>query len=139
MANLRPDSGVSLYGAPSRKSFSSTTMILSGVWLLAFIVIHVKQFKYGPAYEVEGSGIHDLYRVEMENFANPLLVGFYVISMLVVGSHLWHGVSSAVQSVGADHERWTPRVLVAGRVAAVAIAGTFIVIALWAFLTGARS
>ena len=126
-------------GAPSRKSFSSTTMILSGVWLLAFIVIHVKQFKYGPAYEVEGSGIHDLYRVEMENFANPLLVGFYVISMLVVGSHLWHGVSSAVQSVGADHERWTPRVLVAGRVAAVAIAGTFIVIALWAFLTGARS
>ena len=127
-------------GAPSRKSFSSTTMILSGLWLLAFVVIHVKQFKYGTEYEAAaGSGIRDLYRLEMENFENPLLVGFYVLSMLVVGSHLWHGVSSAMQSLGADHERWTPRLIVAGRVAAVVIAGTFVVIALWAHLMGARS
>ena len=33
--------------------------------------------------------------------ANPLMVGFYVLSMLVVGSHLWHGISSAFQSLGA--------------------------------------
>ena len=124
-------------GATSRKSFSSTTMILSGLWLLAFVVIHVKQFKYGTEYEA--AGVRDLYRLEMENFANPLLVGFYVLSMLVVGSHLWHGISSAMQSIGADHETWTPRIVVAGRVFAVAIAGIFIVIALWAHLVGARS
>ena len=51
----------------------------------------------------------------MENFANPLIVGFYVLSMLVVGSHLWHGISSSLQSLGLDHPRWTPRVLVAGK------------------------
>ena len=39
--------------------------------------------------------------------------------MVVVGSHLWHGISSSVQSLGLDHPRWTPRVLVAGKVAAV--------------------
>ena len=33
------------------------------------------------------------------------------LSMLVVGSHLWHGVSSAFQSLGLDHPRWTPRIL----------------------------
>ena len=119
-------------GSPSRKTFASSTMILSGLWLLVFVVIHVKQFKYGPEYLTEGTEIRDLYRLEMENFASPLLVTFYVLSMLVVGSHLWHGVSSAFQSVGAENSRWTPRLLVAGKVAAVAIAGGFIVIVLWA-------
>jgi succinate dehydrogenase / fumarate reductase cytochrome b subunit len=75
----------------------------------------------------------------MENFANPLLVVFYVISMLVVGSHLWHGVASAFQSVGADQSRWTPRIMAAGKTMAVLIAGGFIVIALWAHFLGARS
>jgi len=37
-----------------------------------------------------------------------------------------------------DHPRWTPRVLAAGKVFAVAIAGGFIVIALWAHFAGAR-
>jgi succinate dehydrogenase / fumarate reductase, cytochrome b subunit len=127
-------------GAPSRKTLASSTMIVSGLWLLIFVVIHVKAFKYGPAYEAPGlAGIHDLYRVEMEAFASPLMVGFYVLTMLIVGSHLWHGVSSAFQSLGADQPRWTPRVLVAGKVMAVLIAGGFIVIALWAHLAGARS
>jgi succinate dehydrogenase / fumarate reductase cytochrome b subunit len=59
--------------------------------------------------------------------------------MVVVGSHLWHGISSAFQSLGADHQGWTPRVLVGGKVLAVLIAGGFIVIALWAHFLGARS
>jgi succinate dehydrogenase cytochrome b subunit len=126
-------------GPPSRKSFASSTMIFSGLWLLVFVVIHVKQFKYGAEYAAPGTGIRDLYRLEMENFSNPLLVAFYVLSMLVVGSHLWHGVSSAFQSAGADQPRWTPRIITAGKVMAVLIAGSFIVIALWAHFVGARS
>src|SRR5450759_537129 len=34
-------------GPPSRKTFASSTMIVSGLWLLAFIIIHVKAFRYG--------------------------------------------------------------------------------------------
>jgi succinate dehydrogenase / fumarate reductase cytochrome b subunit len=125
-------------GPPSRKTFASSTMIVSGIWLLAFLVIHVKAFRYGTEYEWPAGG-RDLYRLEMENFANPLMVGFYVLSMVVVGSHLWHGVSSSVQSLGLDHPRWTPFIRTAGRIVAVVIAGGFIVIALWAHLTGGRS
>ena len=32
-------------GRPSRKSIASSTMIFSGLWLLVFIVIHVKAFR----------------------------------------------------------------------------------------------
>lgn len=126
-------------GSPSRKTFSSTTMIVSGLWLLVFVVIHVKQFKYGTEYAAPGTGVRDLYRLEMENFSNPLLVGFYVLSMFVVGSHLWHGISSALQSLGADQPRWTPRALVAGKLFAILVATVFIVIALWAHFVGARA
>ena len=120
-------------GRPSRKTIASTTMIFSGLWLLLFLVVHVKAFRYGVEHEWPAGG-RDLYRLEMENFSNPVTVGFYVLSMLVVGSHLWHGVSSAFQSLGADNVKATPRLLVAGKVAAVLIAGGFIVIAVWAFV-----
>jgi succinate dehydrogenase / fumarate reductase, cytochrome b subunit len=122
-------------GAPSRKTFASSTMIFSGLWLLLFIIIHVKAFRYGTEYEWPAGG-RDLYRLEMENFANPLMVGFYVLSMLVVGSHLWHGISSAFQSLGADKPAWTRVILPAGKVIATLIAAGFIVIALWAHFSG---
>ena len=123
-------------GSPSRKTFASSTMIVSGLWLLLFVIIHVRTFKYGTEYAAPGSGIRDLYRLEMETFASPLTVGLYVLSMLVVGSHLWHGIASGVQSLGADPPRWTPRLLVASRAIAALIAGGFIVIALWAHFAG---
>lgn len=120
-------------GKPSRKTLASSTMIVSGLWLLAFIVIHVKAFRFSPEYDWPAGG-RDLYRQEVENLSNPLMVAFYVLSMVVVGSHLWHGISSGFQSLGADHPTWTPRLIVAGRVFAVAIAGGFMIIAVWVYL-----
>src|SRR5262249_36116980 len=124
-------------GRPSRKTIASSTMIASGLWLFLFIIIHVKAFRYGVEHPWPTGG-RDLYRLEMENFTSPLTVAFYVASMVVVGSHLWHGVSSGFQSLGADQPRWTPRVLLFGRAMAVLIPGGFIVIALWAHLVGGR-
>jgi succinate dehydrogenase / fumarate reductase cytochrome b subunit len=120
-------------GAPSRKSVASSTMIFSGLWLLIFIIIHVKAFRYGNEYPWPAGG-RDLYRLEIENFTSPLVLGFYLVSMLVVGSHLWHGASSSLQSLGFDHPRWTPRILLIGKLMAVLIASGFVVIAVWAHL-----
>jgi succinate dehydrogenase / fumarate reductase cytochrome b subunit len=125
-------------GRTSRKTIASSTMIVSGLWLVVFIIIHTRAFRFAPEYPWPGGG-RDLYRQEMENLSNPLVVAFYVLSMVVVGSHLWHGVSSAFQSLGADNNRWTPRILLGGKVMAVLIAGGFIVIALWVHFAGARS
>jgi succinate dehydrogenase / fumarate reductase cytochrome b subunit len=127
-------------GKPSRKSLASSTMIVSGLWLLAFLVIHVKAFHDGWGNEYPWSeGGRDLYRQELETLSNPFLAGFYILSMVIVGSHLWHGISSSLQSLGLDHPVWTPRVLLAGKTIAVLIAGGFIVIAVWAYLQGGRA
>jgi succinate dehydrogenase / fumarate reductase cytochrome b subunit len=124
-------------GPPSRKSFASSTMIVSGLWLLAFLVVHVKTFRFGVEQEWPAGG-RDLYLLEMQAFTNPLIVGFYVISMVVVGSHLWHGISSAFQSLGLDTPAWTRFILPAGKAIAVLIAAGFIVIAVWAHVNGVR-
>src|SRR5437870_1928685 len=87
-------------GGTSQKGLASSTMILTGLALLVFIPIHVKMFKYGPEYQYGATAMRDLYRLERENFSSPLAVGLYVLAMVVVGFHLWHGVSSSFQSLG---------------------------------------
>ena len=49
-------------GHTSRKSWASTTMILSGLFLLVFVPFHLKTFKYGPHYESAEPGVRDLWR-----------------------------------------------------------------------------
>ena len=122
-------------GSPSRKTVASSTMIFSGLWLLVFIIIHVKMFRYGTEYAWPAGG-RDLYRLEMENFASPLTVAFYVVSMLVVGSHLWHGVVGSAQSLGAPWPSRARGPLLVGKTLAVLVAGGFIVITLWVHFVG---
>lgn len=121
-------------GYTSRKSLASSTMILTGVWLIVFLILHAKAFREGWAHDYPWpKGGRDLYRTEMETFSSPLTVGFYVLTLVMIGAHLSHGISSAVQSLGLTHPRWTPRILLFGKVVAVLIAGAFMVIAVWAY------
>jgi succinate dehydrogenase / fumarate reductase cytochrome b subunit len=125
-------------GKPSRKSIASTTMIVSGVVIVLFVLVHLLQFKFGPEYAVTSAasgtvGERDLYRLEIENFSNAVIVGFYALCMVVIGFHLWHGISSALNSLGVDHPRSTPTILRITRVVAVVLAAGFLFIPIWVF------
>jgi len=123
-------------GHTSRKSFASSTMIASGLILLLFIIVHVKQFKFGSYYEtVSELPIRDLYRTEIEVFRNPFWVLFYVIGTLVVGLHLRHGIASGFQSLGLDHPLYTRRLTIIGILLAVIIGAGLGIIPVWAYLT----
>ena len=125
-------------GGASQKSLASSTMILTGLAILIFVPIHVWTFKYGTHYEFT-EGVRDLFRTEAENFSSPIAVGLYIIMMVLVGMHLWHGVPSSFQSLGLNGPKFTPLIRKIGKVSAVVIAGGFIVITLWVFLMGGRS
>lgn len=122
----------------SRKSVASTTMIVTGLITLLFVVTHLGTFKFGTYYETE-SGLRDLYRLQLEIFSSPGYVAFYMACMAVIFLHLWHGLTSAAQSLGVDHPQWTPRILVAGRILAVVLAGGFFVLPLYTFLLARAS
>ena len=127
-------------GAPSRKTLASSTMIYSGIFLLIFLVLHLKTFKYGPHYAVEvnggasAAGMRDLALLAQEVFSDPLYVAFYVVAMVILGWHLRHGFASAFQSLGIDHPAVTPQILRAGTIAAAAIAGGFALIPIAIFV-----
>lgn len=107
-------------GNPSRKNISSQTMIYTGLVLALFTVVHVWMFKYGPglsqgyAFELHGEQTRDLYRLVVEKFKNPLIVGAYSAVMILLASHVRHGFWSAFQSLGAYHPRYTPLIQTLG-------------------------
>jgi succinate dehydrogenase / fumarate reductase cytochrome b subunit len=126
-------------GHTSRKTLASSTMIWSGLFLLVFIPIHIKTFKYGAYYEAAEPGVRDLSRLVVEIFSRPGWVAFYVVGMIVVGLHLWHGAASTLQTLGADTPRVTPVIRRVGLALAIILAVGFISIPLWIFLAGGRS
>jgi succinate dehydrogenase / fumarate reductase cytochrome b subunit len=127
-------------GGPSRKSVASSTMIATGLFLLLFVPLHLKTFKYGPYYEAAGEpGVRDLHRLVVEIYSHPGYVLFYIVSMVLVGLHLWHGVSSAFQTVGVDSRRWTPGIRRFGWLMALVIAVGFMTIPIWIYFFGGRA
>ena len=122
-------------GHTSRKSLSSTTMIWSGIFLAVFVVIHVKQFKFGSWYLVENSEVRNLFATEVEVFSNPFWVIFYVIATLLVGLHLRHGIASGFQSLGIDHPVYTKRLTTLAILLAALIGLGLAVIPVWVYFT----
>jgi succinate dehydrogenase / fumarate reductase, cytochrome b subunit len=123
-------------GHTSRKSLASTTMIATGLAMFLFLLIHVRQFKYGAWYTAAAdASIRDLYRTEVEVFRQPFWVVFYVICMLFVGLHLRHGISSGFQSLGVDHPLYTRRLVTWGIVGAIVIGIGFAIIPVWVYFT----
>jgi succinate dehydrogenase / fumarate reductase cytochrome b subunit len=124
-------------GHTSRKSVASSTMIYTGVVTFAFVVFHLVTFKYGPWYTTMGKEgeVRDLYRLTVEVFQSPVMVVFYVASMILIFLHLRHGLSSALQSLGVNHPRYNGAITKAGIALAILIGGGFATIPLAIFFS----
>ena len=86
---------------------ASQTMIFHGLYLFVFVIVHLITFKFGTVYMYKETGMRDIYRLVLEVFQSPLYVGGYIISMAVLGVHLYHGVSSVFQTWGFNHPKYT--------------------------------
>ena len=124
-----------LAGHTSRKSVASSTMIVSGLIALLFVIVHVKQFKYGTWYQtVSDNPVRDLYRTEAEVFGKLGWVIFYMVCASIVGLHLRHGIASGFQSLGLDHPVYTKRLTLVSVVLAIVIGGGLALIPLLLYL-----
>ena len=79
------------------------TMAFSGLVVLSFLIFHVLQFAAGLSphadlYDLEGR--HDVAAMIILSFHNPLVSGFYLLSLVLLGMHLSHGISSVFQTFG---------------------------------------
>jgi succinate dehydrogenase / fumarate reductase cytochrome b subunit len=113
------------YNQPgSNSSFSSRWMGVLGTMILIFLIVHLKEFKLAylgndlpmVTYHVDGHDVtvKNMYYEVEEEFENPFVVGLYIISMIALGFHLFHGFQSAFQTLGLRHPKYTPLIKGAG-------------------------
>lgn len=90
---------------PQVSTLASRTMRIGGVLILVFIVVHILQFTTlsFPGYQnIDPTlGSTDVFANLMLAFHNPLWVVFYVVVMVFLGLHLYHGAWASVRTLGA--------------------------------------
>jgi succinate dehydrogenase / fumarate reductase cytochrome b subunit len=129
-------------GGPSKQSISSRTMIFTGLILLIFLVIHLKQFRFGPGIHegystmADGKELYDLHKLTAETFQNIGWVIVYVGVMILLGFHLRHGIWSALQSLGAMRPKYTPVIYSLALILGILLAVGFLILPIWLYMKG---
>ena len=126
----RGNVGYDVNARKGKKTFATFTMIWSGLFILGFAVQHLMALKFGAHYLYEnesGEIIRDMWLTTIDMFANPFWTVFYLISMFVIGMHLFHAIASAFQTLGIAHQKWTPIIEIVGIVYSVVVALGFAV------------
>lgn len=122
----------------SKKTFSSKTMIWTGIIVAIFIVIHLLNFKYGKEYTTLLPGIaepqRDFYRLVTEFFSKWYNAGMYLAFMTWLAFHLRHGFWSAFQSLGANSPRYSKQLYILGTIIAVLLGLGYLGIPIYIFI-----
>ncbi len=85
---------------PQVSTFASRTMRWGGALLLLFIVLHILHFTTGTIRPTGSFSLPDVYGNVVSSFRIWWVAAFYIVSMVAVGLHLYHGVWSSVRSLG---------------------------------------
>ncbi len=118
---------------PQVSTLASRTLRWGGVLLLVFIIFHILHFTIGsvhPAF-VEGK----IYQNLVTGFAVKWVAVFYLVAMLALAMHLYHGAWSSMRTLGLAKQSAHPLKRYLPLVLAVVITSGFAVIPL-AFLLG---
>ncbi len=128
-------------GGPTKSTLGSRNMIITGLVLMVFLIVHIVQFRFGPEIEdgytatVNGVMVHDLYRVVAETFMQLKWVVFYVGCMCFLGVHFRHGFWSMFQSLGMINPRWSKPIYALGFILAVLLSVGFLFIPIYIYAT----
>ena len=130
------------YAVNSSKSsiWSSRNMGILGTIVLVFLVIHLKDFwaqmHYGgiPTVNYDGKEVRDIYTIVAFWFEKTWYVGLYVFCMIAVAFHLWHGFTSAFQTLGLSHVKYNPLISFVGKAFSIIVPALFALIPIWMYL-----
>ena len=86
-------------------NYASRTMRYSGIILLAFIGFHLGQLTFGKVAE-PGYNAEDVYNNVVIAFNQSWVSIIYIVSMLALALHLFHGAWSLFQSLGVNNPRY---------------------------------
>ena len=135
------------FNNPSANStWMSRNMIITGIMILLFLGLHFYDFwfpelihkyvdKEGAYIMLNGEKVMRYQHELHEKFHDPIRVGIYCLSFVFLSLHLMHGFQSAFQSVGFNHNKYTPTIKKLSNIYAIVVPLGFVVIAVFHFLT----
>ena len=101
------------FGATVQASRSSRIMIWSGLTILAFVIFHLLHYTVRVSYDAAnfidtnaaGEERFDVYKMMIVGFSYIPSSLFYIIAIVLLCSHLGHGVASIFQTLGLRTHR----------------------------------
>ena len=90
---------------------ASRNMFLTGAMIFFFVLYHLLQFTFhvtNPQYQgfTEPSGRFDVYSMVVAGFSNFWIAAAYIIAMVLLGIHIWHGISSMFRTLGITRPKY---------------------------------
>ena len=124
-------------------SWASKNMALLGILIFAFLMLHMGDFwwkmKQNQLDMVSYAGfdhaVKDLYTRVSIAFKELWIVIAYLVGLLALFFHLWHGFDSAFQTLGLRHKKYTPLISAVGKAYSILVPIGFAIIPLYIYFT----
>lgn len=95
------------YEKTVQATWASRYMAMTGIVLLLFVLFHLAHFTWRTTSpEVAAFGPYDVHQMLIAEFSKPHLAAFYILAMIALWQHLWHGATSLFQTLGLNHRRY---------------------------------
>jgi succinate dehydrogenase / fumarate reductase cytochrome b subunit len=98
--------GYTQYESSGGRTLSSRTMPYTGLIILGFVIFHLINFSFVDKTD------RTIFQIVSSAFANPLYVIIYILVMIIVALHVRHGFWSAFQTLGGNHPKYMPALMV---------------------------
>jgi succinate dehydrogenase / fumarate reductase cytochrome b subunit len=94
-------------------TWMSRSMAILGTLIFLYLIMHVGHF-WVPSrithdldqVTYNGREMHNLYLRMFEVFQNGIVVILYLVGVLALGFHLWHGFHSSFRSMGVHNKKY---------------------------------
>lgn len=118
--------GYAVANSKGGRSLATRLMPFTGTILFVFVVYHLMDFTftdhYGPKSYLADGKSYGLYGLVYNSFADVKHSVFYIVAMLCLGFHLYHGIKNVIQTFGVEDRGWVPVMKVVALIFSLAIA-----------------
>ncbi len=85
-------------------SYASRTMVWGGIIILLFVIYHLLHFTTGDVHPdfIPGNAYHNF----VSGFQSVPAALVYILAMIPLGLHLYHGFWSMLQTLGANNDKY---------------------------------
>lgn len=115
---------------------ASLMMKWGGATILAFLIFHLAQFTWGVSPDIEFQRGDPYTNLTQAFYHRPWMGAVYLVAMVALAGHLYHGIYSTAQTLGINRARWEQHVRrVATGVAGLTVGGNVLIILGATFVT----